>query len=688
MKKNRLSLCLVLCLACYNSFSQPCLVNITGTNCTGNTLTASFPSGSLAAITWKMNGSPVFLADTISSSTSIKLVAGGRGDGSAGNQFKFPTGGVAVDAQGNIYVADNGNNRVQKWAPGAVYGITVAGGHGAGPNANQLFHPKDVFVTANGDLYVADYGNNRIQKWTPGASEGITVAGGNGFGDAPSQLYGPSGVHVDNNGNIYVADTYNFRIQRWRAGANKGITVAGGSRGTGANQLIWPTDVCLDASNHIFIADADLENSDHHRVQMWTLGATSGITVAGGEGTGNGPNQFGYLLAIALDNDGNLYAADNGVSGVPAIGRVQKWTVGNRNGTTVAGGHLGGWDQISYPTGVAVAANGDIYVLDGASNPRVQRYIPSYNMVPTTYVPTQPGNYTVEATFKGGCMATSASYLVRATPPRQKIQTLRRGGRGNLCEGGVDTFYVQIWDDITAYSWTIPPQCTMLENKNDTIIISVPANFGSGRITVKGTNTCGTSIPDTMVIQGKPVPPYRVFGPLQVAANQQGVVYQVEDLGHVYNWSVPSGAVITGGQGTSAITVNWGTQPGYVGVSAGNNCGTSKNAQKMVQVATSIVGFGTNSESMLATSAVKISMMVSPNPVTSNATVTVQDAVSGNYRIELRDFSGKLTWKQERLLKQGTNSISLDMSNFSPCVYFLNLIGATKERASIKIVKQ
>src|SRR5438132_4420345 len=91
---------------------------------------------------------------------------------SAANQLSYPAG-VFLDATGNIFVADAGNNRIQRWAPGATQGVTVAGGNGPGSAANQLAAPPSftvvsssfgVFVDASGNIFVADYNNNRIQK--------------------------------------------------------------------------------------------------------------------------------------------------------------------------------------------------------------------------------------------------------------------------------------------------------------------------------------------------------------------------------------------------------------------------------------------------------------------------------------------------------------------------------------------
>jgi DNA-binding beta-propeller fold protein YncE len=197
-------------------------------------------------------------------------VAGGNGAGSAANQLNEPgngnsPAGVSVDSSGDVYVVDNGNNRVQEWAPGATAGVTVAGGNGAGSAANQLSFPGGIFVDSSGNLYVADTGyaifppqNNRVQEWTPGATSGVTVAGGNGAGSAADQLSYPTDVFVDGAGNIYVEDSGNNRVQKFAPPAppttsvllpSKGATLSGGTwLDAGASSPIGVSSVTFEVS--------------------------------------------------------------------------------------------------------------------------------------------------------------------------------------------------------------------------------------------------------------------------------------------------------------------------------------------------------------------------------------------------------------------------------------------------------
>ena len=277
-------------------------------------------------------------------------VAGGHGAGRAADQLSFPTG-AAVDADGNLYIADENNLRVQRWAPGAASGVTVVESSEGG-----------LALDGAGNLYITDFAD-RVLRWAPGATSGVVVAGGNGQGSAANQLYIPYRVTVDEEGNVYVADAANSRVQRWAPGATEGVTVAGGNGvGSAADQLSYPEGVAVDGVGNVYVADA--YNS---RVQRWAAGATAGVTVAGGNGAGAGANQLSRASVVALDDQGNVYVAD------PDNHRVQQWAPGATAGITVAGGNGAGpaAQQLDYPQGMAVDASGNVYVADSNNN-RVQ----------------------------------------------------------------------------------------------------------------------------------------------------------------------------------------------------------------------------------------------------------------------------------------------------------------------------
>ncbi|CAF1305313.1 unnamed protein product [Adineta ricciae] len=282
--------------------------------------------------------------------------------------------GVYVDSAGNVYVADTYNSRIQKWAPGATSGITVAGDSGGsfGIAAGLLYYADGVYVDSAGNMYVADNRNSRIQKWAPGATSGITVAGdSNGsYGSTAALLYYPIGVYVDSAGNVYIADYRNSRIQKWAPGATSGITVAGdsnGSSGVTAALLHYPFGVYVDSAGNVYVAD-----TYNHRIQKWAPGATSGITVAGDSTGSYGVTAalLHYPIGVYVDSAGNVYVADY------SNHRIQKWAPGATNGITVVGSSSGSSGVTAgllyYPYGVYVDSAGNMYVAD-TYNSRIQK---------------------------------------------------------------------------------------------------------------------------------------------------------------------------------------------------------------------------------------------------------------------------------------------------------------------------
>lgn len=406
---------------------QPPTLSLVGTDCLGtDTLIMSAVTNSYE-LNW-YNGS--VLVDT--TPFPVFTVAGTGILGAAANQLDGPDA-VVVDRNGNIYVADGNNSRIQKFPAGSVSGtpgVTVAGGNGLGSAANQLAGPAGIFVDTSGNLYVADDRNNRIQKFPAGstsATNGITVAGGNGQGTAPNQLYFPSAVYVDKTGNIYVADQGNFSIQKFPPNSNQStnsVTVAGGNgMGSAANQLHEPTAVTMDNSGNLYVMDESNE-----RVQKFPPGsnsATNGITVAGGNGNGTALNQITFGEGLALDANNNIYVSDY------AYTRVLKFPAGGNSssmGVNIAGGIVSGSaeSQFNAQLGICLDNIGNLYVADAGNN-RIQKWVPTDSV----YIPLNTGAYTVTCKTLDGC--TSLMSNIEAVVKCSSFDTL------TICRGSADT---------------------------------------------------------------------------------------------------------------------------------------------------------------------------------------------------------------------------------------------------------
>ena len=179
---------------------------------------------------------------------------------------------VAVDSDGNLYVADTGNDRIRKITPEGIVSTFAGGKKGFidGPGTKAQFnHPFGVAVDLSGNVYVADTANRRIRKITP---EGIvsTFAGGTRGSDdgigTEAQFDHPYGVAVDSDGILYVADSLNHRIRKITS-EGEVSTFAGSSQGykdgTGEEaQFFGPTGVAVDSSGDLYVADAG-----NHRIR-------------------------------------------------------------------------------------------------------------------------------------------------------------------------------------------------------------------------------------------------------------------------------------------------------------------------------------------------------------------------------------------------------------------------------------
>lgn len=177
--------------------------------------------------------------------TRVSRWGGGKGNGPG--QFQDGPAGVAADAAGNVYVADVGNHRVQKFAPDGRF-LSAIGAKGEGPG--QFDNPQGIAFDRAGNLFVCDFDNYRIQKFN--ASGGFVAAwGSHGIGN--DQFDHPGGVATDRDGNVYVSDLNNKRVQKFTNDGRFIGSVGNGGRGRDLFDLPW--GVTVDDSGNVFVAD-------------------------------------------------------------------------------------------------------------------------------------------------------------------------------------------------------------------------------------------------------------------------------------------------------------------------------------------------------------------------------------------------------------------------------------------------
>jgi sugar lactone lactonase YvrE len=353
----------------------------------------------------------VLLASTVSdwgsasAAPTITTVAGNgaqsySGDGGPATSaaLNLPRG-VAIDAAGNLYVADASNHRIRRVAAGTGIITTVAGGAGYGYSDDggpatgaSLFYPHDVAVDSAGNLYIADIENSRVRRVDGTTGVITTVAGtgsagysGDGGMATAARLNAPEGVAVDRNGHVYIADMVEQRVRRVDLQTGMITTVAGngtagycGDGGPATSANLWgAVALAVGTDGSLYIGD-----SANHRVRRVdpTTGAITTIAgngIAGFSGDG-GPATSASLMGphgVAVDPTGGLYIADNG------NGRVRRVDLQTGVIATIAGNGVGGYvgdggpatdASFQGPYGITVDSDGNVYVGD-PGNHRVRK---------------------------------------------------------------------------------------------------------------------------------------------------------------------------------------------------------------------------------------------------------------------------------------------------------------------------
>ena len=346
------------------------------------------------------------------------------GSSSLTAELDHPSASV-VDGSGTVYIADAANNAVRKIKAGVITTIAGTGSAGFGGDGSvasgaRLSNPTALALDAAGDIFIVDTGNNRIRvvyesnaalgclielenstlfglsagatscagaTSTPVAGDIYTVAGsgtagfaGDGALATAANLMGPAGLAVDTAGNVYIADTGNNRVRMVTAATGNIVTIAGNgtagfANGTNATtaELYGPTALTLDQAGNLYIAD-----TLNAAVRKLALSAAT-ITTLAGNGTagysGDGGAATSATLSspsgIALDAASNLYIADTGNNRVRLVlssGGTITTIVGNGTAAYAGDGDESLIASLDQPKGVALDSVGRLYLADTLNN--------------------------------------------------------------------------------------------------------------------------------------------------------------------------------------------------------------------------------------------------------------------------------------------------------------------------------
>ncbi|HWF19290.1 MAG TPA: hypothetical protein VG754_08480 [Verrucomicrobiae bacterium] len=508
--------------------------------------------------------------------------------------------GVAVDALGNVYVADTANDMIRVInVAGMVSTLAGSTGNYGSVNANgtnALFNsPEGVAVDSTGNVYVADTGNNLVRKITVlGAVSTLAGSGNAGSQDGMgtnAQFWGPVGISTDSAGNLYVADYFNGTVRKiTSAGAVStlaGSASNGSADGPDANaRFSVAQGVAVDTSSNIYVADA-ANNTIRKISPNGTVSTFAGLAGSAGSANGAGTNaQFYAPQAVAVDSLGNVYVADtlnhtireiNSAGNVITLAGVAGYS-NNADGT-------GANAQFYAPQGIAVDGSGNVYVAD-TLNYTIRAITPS-GAVSTlagtagTYGSADGTNGNALFNWPKGLAVDSATNIYVADSLNHTIRKVTSAGAVTTLAGSAG-----VWgsaDGTNSNARFFEPDGIAVDSSTN-IYVSDSGNHTIRKITPVGTNwvvtTVGGQAANSGSIDGLQSSAF-FFYPSGLARDTAGNIY-VADSGNntirlgtlqpvttLYNLSVqprPTTAIITWTTGAPAssqvvygLTTNYGS---------------------------------------------------------------------------------------------------------------------------------
>ncbi|MBK8452865.1 MAG: 6-bladed beta-propeller [Thiofilum sp.] len=269
--------------------------------------------------------------------------------GSGQGEFGGLMGYIAIDSRNIIYLADNTNHRIQKFD---VEGNFI--GQIATRDTTGELSPFGIAISSNGTIYISDQVYNLIAKFS---SAGIYLGKWGSSGSANGQFQNPGGLRVDAAGYVYVADDYNHRVQKFDA--NGVYQTKWGTEGTANGQFTYLGDLTIDSAGFIYVADYL-----NDRIQKFS---NTGIFQATWGRSGSALGQLSRPIGIAATNSGYVYVVDGNarVNKFTLAGAPVKYFAGindyTKNGT------------LNFPHDIAVDSSGNMYVSD-TDNHRVQKF--------------------------------------------------------------------------------------------------------------------------------------------------------------------------------------------------------------------------------------------------------------------------------------------------------------------------
>ena len=606
--------------------------------------------------------------------------------------FNSPKG-VAVDASGNIYVADSFNHKIRKITPaGLVSTFAGSGSNGSADGTGILAtfsYPTGLAIDASGNIYVADQGNDEIRKITAagvvttlaGSAGHVYPGSADGIGTA-ARFDDPSGVAVDASGTVYVADTLNHKIRK--------ITTAGvvsTLSGSYVSSSIIdgaamdakfdnPFGVAVDASGNVYVAD-----SDHHVIRkITTTGMVSTLAGSGsiGSADGTGVISLNAPSGIAVDTKGNMYVTNTGnckIRKINTAGMVSSFVGSGADGSADG---IGTTTSFKSPYGIAVDVSGNIYVAD-TYNHKIRK------ITTTGVVNTLAGSGAQGSADGVGAIAsfnTPSSIAVDISGNvyvvdrgNHKIRKITAAGVVSTLAGSIDNTSGNTDGTGTAASFNSPYGVAVDVSGN--VYVADTNNYKIRRITAAGvvSTFAGSGTPGSADGTGTVasfISPYGVTidvsGNVYVTDMANNKVRKITVTGMV---STLAGSGSTGSADGIGITASFNTPEGIAVDTSGNLYIADTNNNIIRKISHSLITADFKMDSNLK---------IYPNPTTALLHIQTPNNISID-NVIIVDLTGK------KMLEQTQNTSQIDVARLAKGMYIIEAFSG-EEKFSSKFMKE
>ncbi len=565
---------------------------------------------------------------------------------------------------------------------GANGSITPAGTNNVANGANQTF-----IITANSCYQIADVLVDGVSVGAVLSYTFSNVTASHTISATFTQLSYAITVNAGSNGSITPNGSNSVTC-----GGNQTFTIT-------ANSCYQIADVLVDGISIGAVSSYTFNNvTASHTISATFTQLSYAVTASAGANGSITP--FGVTNVNCGNSQTYTVTAGAGFS-IQAVlvdgvsqGAISTYTFTNINAShTISASFVaaGGCTLRATAAAAAMACNGSSTTLTvtatGGTGARQYSLNGGAFQSGNSFTVTAAGSpYTVTVRDAGSCTAVTNSVTVSPAPTA--VPGTPAGIDGpvyGLCSGGSFTYNVQPVATATSYVWSAPSGFSILSGQGTTqVVMSVPAGFtGSPGIWAVAKNGCGGGTGFRLAVNSvQSLPSSSITGAATVAPSQAGVQYSVpNETGSTYNWQVPTGAVISNGQGTNNITVTFGTTAGNVSVAVANACGTGPRTNKPVSFTLTRVVAANITKA-------KTEMNIYPNPVNSNATIVFSNTkVGGKFEVMISNSLGYRVYAASGVIMAGQNRLQLDLGKFKNGMYILKLV-TEDDAQTLRLMKE